>query len=126
MTPQRILHLNALSTAACALAMLGARSVLPPHLGLASPLLVDALAVGLLAYAWALFAAGRQPVVGRRVLLAFSAADAAWVLGSATVLLLGWGELSVAGRALVAAVAVVVEGFAAAQYLAARRAPALA
>ena len=47
MTPNRILTLNAFSTAGCALAMLLGRGFLFPLFGLGSPMLLDVLAVGL-------------------------------------------------------------------------------
>ena len=49
MTPQRILKLNAFATAACAAGMLATRGALHPHFGLGTPLLLDVIAVGLLA-----------------------------------------------------------------------------
>lgn len=62
MTPHRILQLNALSTAACVIGMLATRGTLHSLFGLDTPLLLDALGVGLLACAGALVAAAR----GRR------------------------------------------------------------
>ena len=48
MTSHRILHLNALSTAACAIGMLATRGTLHQLFGLDTSLLLDVLAVGLL------------------------------------------------------------------------------
>jgi hypothetical protein len=119
MTSHRILQLNALSTAACAVGMLAARGILPRLFGLDGPRLWDVLAVGLLAYACALaLAAARRPVE-RRTLLAFTVADGLWVVGSAVVLLLFWSRLAPLGRALVIVVALVVEAFATLQFRAA-------
>ena len=121
MTSHRILQLNALSTAACALGMLAARSTLYSLFGLDAPILLDVLAVGLIAYAGALaLAAHRQPVT-RRALIAFTVADVLWVVASAAVLLLFWAQLATVARLLVIAVAMVVEGFATLQFRAAGR-----
>ena len=123
MTSHRILQLNAVSTALCAVAMLGARNVLPPLFGLDSPVLLDVVAIGLLAYAGMLaLAAYRRPVT-RQALLAFTVADALWVAASVLVLLLFWAELAAVARFLVIAVALVVEFFATLQFRAAGRSP---
>lgn len=75
MTSHRILQLNAISTAACAAGMLVTRGTLYTFFGLDTPLLLDVLAVGLLAYAAALgLAAVRQPVT-RQALMAFTVAE---------------------------------------------------
>ena len=119
MTSHRILRLNAVSTAACALAMLVTRGSLHTFFGLSSPILLDVLAMGFLAYAGALaFAAQRQPV-SRDALMAFTAADALWVVGSVVVLLLFWSQLAPIARLLVIAVAIVVDVFAMLQFRAA-------
>jgi hypothetical protein len=117
----RILQLNALSTAACAVSMLATRSVLPPLFGLESPMPLDILAVSLLAYAGALaVAAARQPVT-RLALMAFTFGDTLWVVASAIVVILFWTELAPIARLLVIAAALVVEVFATLQYRAAGR-----
>jgi hypothetical protein len=116
MTPHRILQLNALSTAACAVGMLATRGTLHSLFGLSTPTLLDGLAVGLLAYAGALVFAAQRPPVGRRTLIAFTIADAAWVAASAVVLWLFWAELAPLARLLVIAAAIAVEGFATLQF----------
>ena len=121
MNANRILQLNATATAATALAMLATRQVLYPFFGLATPLLLDVVAIGFLSYAAVLALAARRARVERNTLLAFTAADALWVAASAVALVLFWGDLTVIGRALVIAVAVVVELFATLQFLAAGR-----
>ena len=121
MNANRILQLNATATAATALAMLATRQVLYPFFGLATPLLLDVVAIGFLSYAAVLALAARRAHVERNTLLAFTAADALWVAASAVALVLFWGDLTVIGRALVIAVAVVVELFATLQFLAAGR-----
>ena len=119
MTPQRILALNAVPTAACAAAMLGTRTMLYPLFGLDTPLLLDVIAVAFFGYAAALAFAARQDTVSRQTLIAFTVADAAWVAGSAVALALFWTQLAPAARALVIAVALVVEVFASLQFRAA-------
>src|SRR5262245_2505393 len=121
----RILQLNAVSTAACALGMLATRGTLHTLFGLDTPVLLDALSVGLLAYAGALwFAAGRQ-TVSRQALLAFTMADVLWVAASLAVLLGFWSQLAPVARFLIVAVGLVVEIFATLQFRAARRANSL-
>ena len=119
MTAHRILLLNAFSTAACAAGMLATRGFLPALFGLGTPLLLDVIAAGLLIYAGALAAAARRETIGRQALIAFTIVDALWVVGSALVLVLFWGQLAPIARLLVIAIALVVELFAALQYRAA-------
>jgi hypothetical protein len=122
MTANRILQMNAVSTLACALGLLATRGWLPAHFGLTTSAWLDLIAVGLLAYAGALFAAAARSHVDRSTLLAFTAGDVLWVVGSAAVLLLGWGSLSPLARVLVIAVALAVEVFATLQWRAAGQA----
>lgn len=122
MTPRRILEMNGVLTAASAVAMLALRGTLHPLFGLETPLLLDVIAIGLLAYAGLLIRAARKPL-DRQTLMAFAIADAAWVVGSALVLLLFWGQLAGIARALVIVAALAVEVFAALQYRAAGSAP---
>lgn len=120
MTPHRILNLNALPTAACAAGMLATRGTLHSFFGLQTPLLLDVLAVGLLAYAAALIVVARREDVDRPTLMAFAIVDGLWVAGSAVALLLFWGQFTPVARVLVIAVALAVEVFATLQYRAAR------
>jgi hypothetical protein len=122
MTSNRILQINATATAATGLAMLAARGVLPPLFGLGSPLLLDLIAIFFLAYAAGLFYFAARPRVERGALLTFAAADGAWVLGSAVVLLMFWPQLTPIARALIVAVAIVVDVFAMLQFRASSRA----
>lgn len=118
MTPHRILGLNALTTAGCALGMLATRGTLHTLFGLDAPGLLDAIAVGLLAYAGALGLAARG-TISRQTLMAFTAADALWVVGSGVALVLFWDQLAVLGRVLIIAAAIVVDVFATLQFMAA-------
>ena len=119
MTPNRILTLNAFSTAGCALAMLLGRGFLYPLFGLSSPMLLDVLAVGLLAYPAALWIVSRQDPISPRSLLAFALVDDAWVVGSAIALELFWVDMAPVARMLTIAVALVVAVFAILQFRAA-------
>ena len=119
MTPQRILQLNGSATALSALAMLATRGILPSLFGLDSPILLDLVAVAFLAYAAALFVAAARSPVSARTMMAFTAADVAWVVGSAIALILFWQQFAPLGRLLIIAVALIVEAFATLQYRAA-------
>jgi hypothetical protein len=120
MTSQRILQLNAVSTAASALVMLATRSTLHTLFGLETPILLDGVAVAFLIYAGIVgIAAARQPV-SRAALMAFSVADGLWVVASVIVLLAFWSQLTPVGRFLIIGVGVVVEVFATIQFRAAR------
>ena len=68
--------------------MLLTRGMLFQFFGASGPLLFDAIAIGLLGYAAALWMSARQPLVNRGTLLAFTIADGMWVAGSAVVLVL--------------------------------------
>jgi hypothetical protein len=125
MTSNLILQINATATAATGLAMLAARGFLPPLFGLGSPLLLDAVAIFFLVYAGALFFVAARPQVERPALLAFAAGDAAWVVGSAIVLLMFWPQLTPIGRVLIIGVAIVVDAFAMLQFRAARSGPSV-
>ena len=120
MTSNRILQINATATAVTGLAILAARGFLPPLFGLGSPLLLDLTALFFLAYAAGLFFFAARPQVERSALLAFAAADGAWVVGSIVVLLLFWPQLTPLARILIIGVAIVVDTFAMLQYRAAR------
>jgi hypothetical protein len=119
MSAHRILQLNGSATAVSALAILATRGILPSLFGLTSPILLDVIAIAFLAYAGALFAAAARTPISAKTMMAFTAVDAAWVVGSAIVLMLYWVELTPIARFLVIAVALVVELFASLQYRAA-------
>ena len=125
LTANTIVLTNAAATAGSGVLMLAARAVLYPYFGLSSPLLLDVIAIGFIVYAAVMMVAARQPVMSRGTLFALAAADAAWVVFSAGVLVMFWPALDPLGRALIIAVALVVEVFATLQFAAARRLPAL-
>src|SRR5262245_4686151 len=119
MTSNQILQLNALSTAASAVAMLATRGTLYQLFGLGSPVFLDVIAIGLLMYAGALVIVARAPQVGRPALMAFTFADGVWVVASALLLLLFWTRLTPLARILVIGAALVVDVFAMLQFRAA-------
>jgi hypothetical protein len=121
MTPHHILYINAFSTALCGIAMLAARPILYPLFGLESPVLLDALAIGLLAYAGVVAGAARRSSIDRPTLMTFAIVDGVWVAGSAVVLVMFWNQLTPAARVLIIAVALATDAFATLQYRAARR-----
>ena len=105
MTARQILLFNAVATAVSAVVMLATRDILAPLFGLGTPLLLDAVAIGFLAYAGVIAVAARSNPVSRGALLSFAAADAAWVVLSAAILLLFWADLTPIARTLIIAVA---------------------
>jgi hypothetical protein len=123
MTPRRILEINALFTFVSAAATLALRSTLYPLFGLGAPLVLDIVAIGLMAYVVLLIVAARRQPIDRQTLMAFALADAVWVIGSAVVLVLFWAELASIARVLVIVAALAVEVFAALQFRAAGMAP---
>jgi hypothetical protein len=126
MTPARILQFDALASAGCALALIVAGAWLAPHFGLASPALLQSVGVALLGYVALLVWTSRRPAIERSQLLAFAAADVLWVVGSAALLVLFWGEMTVLARTLIVAVALVVEAIGVLKYVAAGRVSAAA
>lgn len=122
MTANRILQLNAAITTTCAAAMLIARPYLYPLFGLASPMWLDVATVVFLAYAAALLLTARQRTVQRAALVAFTIGDGLCFAISLVVLLVFWGHLTPIARILIGVTAIVVDGFAMAQYRAARAA----
>ena len=122
MTPHRILGMNAVSTAACALGMVVFRGSLYTLFGLDAPGLLDALAAALVVYAAALAFVARRHTVTRQALMFFTVVDALWVAGSVVVLALFWGQFTPVARLIVVAAAVVVELLATLQFRAAGKA----
>ena len=120
MTTNRILQLNALITAVSAIVMVAARPYLYPLFGLSSPLWLD-VATGVFAvYAVLLVVAARRQVVPRAALWAFTIGDGACFLAGVGLLLVFWAEMNPIGRVLMILTALVVDGFAWAQFRAAR------
>jgi hypothetical protein len=123
LTGRTALIIDAAATTATALLMLGARSLLYPYFGLASPLLLDIAAAAFLVYAGIIAIAARRPVISRTALTATAAANAGYVVMSIAIVIAFWTDLDAIGRALIIAVALIVEVFATLQFAAARRTP---
>lgn len=111
---RRLLALNAIFTAACAVPMVIAsgaiaRAVLYSKDG---TVIVSVIGLALLGYAAALlFARNRAPDNLRRWLITFSAADAVWVLSTALLLLAMPASFTPVGQVVAVAIAVVVGWF---------------
>lgn len=120
MTARRTMFANASFSVASAVFMLAARDRLYPLFALESPALLVAIAVGLLLFAGSLFVAARREPPDRRALLTAAVLDAGWVIGSAIVLVVAWGQLAAVARVLIIAAALVVEVFATLQFRVAR------
>ncbi len=122
-TAHRAVLIDAAATTASAVLLLAARSMLYPFFGLSSPLLIDLSAVAFIAYAAIIGLVARREVISRAALLTIVGANVAYVLASIVLLVMFWGQLHPIGRALILAVALAVEAFAALQFVAARQAP---
>lgn len=123
MTANRILHVNAIATAASGLGMLLARGTLFQLFGATGPALFDLIGIAFIGYAAIMWMSARQPHVDRGTLIAFTVVDSLWVAGSAVVLLMFWNQLAPLARLLVIAVAIIVDVFAMLQFRAAGHAP---
>ncbi len=120
MTARPALLMDASLTAVSALVLIAAREALSPLFGLTSPSLLNAIGGILLLYAGSLTIAARRDPPHTRALLTAALLNAAWVLGSAIVLIAAWSALTPAGRTLIIATALVVEVFAVLQFRASR------
>lgn len=121
---RRVLTVNALSSAAVAAAFVAAGPPLGRLFGLA-PAVLWVIAAVLLVFALHLRHVARKPVISRHEALYFAVCDAAWVVGSAVVLL-GWPHLlSGPGRLFFALIADVVAVFCVLEFVAWRRLGAL-
>ena len=111
---RRLLARNAVFTGACALPMvLAGGAVARALLGTDDrSVIVTAVGVALLGYAAVLSFARAQPAAKmRRWLLAFSAADALWVLGTVLLLTTMPAAFTPTGRAAAALIAAIVGWF---------------
>lgn len=124
LTARTTLLMDAVATSATAVTMLAARSVLYPYFGLPTSQLLDITAVAFLIYAAIIALVARQELISRVAMMAVAGANAAYVMASIALLVMFWPALDPIGRALIIAVALVVEVFATLQFAAARRSPA--
>ncbi len=121
LTAQRTVVIDATATAATGVLMLAARNILYPFFGLGSPMLLDIVAITFIAYAALIGVIASRSMISPAVLMTIVTANVAYVVASVTVLIAYWGQFEVVGRALIIAVTLVVEAFAALQWSAARR-----
>jgi hypothetical protein len=122
---RRTLLANAIFSAVSGGVLVALGAVLAPLFGLESAMLLVVIGAGLLPFAALVGASARSPLLERRRVLAFAAADGIWVGGSALVLAVAWDVLSPLGRALIGGVALVVGAFAFLQLYGARDAASL-
>ena len=120
MTANRILQLNAAITAVSAAAMLLARPYLYPLFGFSSPLWLDVATAVFVVYAVALVVAASRTIVPRATLWAFTIGDGTCFALGVLLLVLFWSDFTPVARALIGVTALVVDGFALAQFRAAR------
>jgi hypothetical protein len=120
-TARHTLLIDAAATATTAVLMLAARGLLYPYFGLTSPVLLDIAAVAFIVYAAIVALLTRPAVISRATMLSIASANVGYVLASMAILVAFWPQLHPVGRALIFAVALVVEAFATLQYAAARR-----
>jgi hypothetical protein len=115
-----VLRLDAVVTGANGVAYLALADVLDSPLGISAGVMrpVGAFLVVFAAAVWAVSATAR---VNRNAVAAVIAANAIWAADSVIVLVAGWASPTVLGGIWIALQALVVAGFAALQYAAARR-----
>ncbi|HEU4422135.1 MAG TPA: hypothetical protein VFR67_06295 [Pilimelia sp.] len=115
------LRLDALATGAAGLAYVAGAGVLDSVLDVPPAALVS---VGVFFVAWsaALLALARQDRPNRKAVWAVIALNAVWAVDSLVSVAAGWLDPTDLGTALVVAQALLVAGFAAAQYAGLRRA----
>lgn len=122
LTAHHTVWLDAAATTATAILMLAARNLLSPYFGLTSPLLLDVTALAFIGYAAAIALVAKRPTISRAALMTIAAANVAYVVASAAILIAFWSQLAPIGRAMIVAVAIAVEAFATLQFAAARTA----
>jgi len=118
----RALVANGVFSGSSGLVLVAATDTVGAWLGVTDSGILLVLGLGLLAFSAGLVLLSRSPRAGRPFIMAATASDGAWVLGS-VVLLVGFPDLlTTAGEATVGAVAVVVAAFGIAQVVGLQRA----
>lgn len=112
---RRVLQANGIFSAIGGAIFTLAAGPIADFTGLPSPLAL-VIGLGVLAYAAALFATAARSPIPRRLMLAAALLDTIWVVGSVLLLVSGWLPLTEAGRGLVIVLAVIVAGFALAEF----------
>jgi hypothetical protein len=114
------LKLDAVVTGANGVAYLAAAGLLDGPLGVPDGFL-RGIGAFLVAYAAVVWLLATRPSIPRAGVEAVIAANATWAIGSVVMLALDWHSPTVGGGVWIALQALVVAGFAALQYVAARR-----
>lgn len=120
-TLHRAIRADALVSGAAGLISLFGGQPLANFIGLGTPAVFAGVGIAFLIYAAVLFIVTNNETVERRYGLAIVVMNAIYVLSSAALLLLGWEQLTVAGRWLIALQAEAVAFFAVWQWYGLRR-----
>lgn len=116
-----VLHANAAFSLLSGITGIVAAGPLAAFMGIDAPAVLGGLGVVLILYAGWLLYQTAQETIDRRVVLTAIILDALWVVDSVAILLIGWPPLTVAGKWTVAILALIVAGFAEAQYIGLRQ-----
>jgi hypothetical protein len=117
----RIFLVNSLSSAAAGIAFVIASGPLAALMGVANPLALVMLGVGLLVFAAGVYYTASREVINRRAAWLIFELDVVWVIGSALILLTDAFGLSTEGRWLVLILADLVAVFAIIEFIGLRR-----
>jgi hypothetical protein len=118
---RRVLQANGIFSGLSGVAFILAARPLAAFLGLAAPVILMGIGLGLLLYAVALFREAARETIDRQFVIAAIIMDAAWVVGSIVLLLTGWVPFTLAGKWAIALVADLVAIFAGLQFYGLRR-----
>jgi hypothetical protein len=118
---RRVLQGNAAFSTISGLGVAVASRPLAEFIGLAYPLALVIIGIGLLPFAAFVFGATMKDRIDRRQAITIIAMDLSWVIGSAIILLANWPPLTVAGKWTVGLLAEAVFTFAVLQMIGLRR-----
>jgi hypothetical protein len=119
--PRAVLRLDGATVAASGLLVSVGSRPIADFLGWGEPLALVGLGLAFVVYGAALLWDAARPTIERRMVLVPALINAAWVLGSAEILITGRPALSTGGAWAVGLVALAVELIAVAQFVAWRR-----
>lgn len=119
----RVFLVNSLSSAIAGIAFVVASNPIANLIGVANPLAVLVIGVGLLLFAAGVFYVVSQPTINRRAAWLIFELDVIWIVSSAIILLTDAFGLSTAGRWLVLILADMVVIFAIIEFIGLRRRP---
>jgi hypothetical protein len=117
----RILWINSLSSAAAGTAAVVASGPLASFMGVATPLALMILGLGLLLFAGGVYYTATRETINRRHAWIIFELDVAWIIGSALILLTDAFSLSTGGRWAVLILADLVLAFAIVEFIGLRR-----